>query len=120
MSLLIFLMSLLGCNTGFRSMEVEQFEIAIQADSVMLVDVRTPQEYASGHLKNAVNIDVNASDFAEQIQTLDKEKTIAVYCRSGRRSKKAANILTTNGYKVIELNSGYIGWQQAGKQTTQD
>lgn len=79
---------------------------------VIVVDVRTAQEYSEGFIDTAINIDVNKPDFQEQVlQTLPKDKTIAVYCRSGKRSKKAAEILVRNGYKhVVELNVGYKGW----------
>lgn len=66
----------------------------------------------------AVNIDVTKDDFeARATSLLPKDKTIAVYCRSGRRSKKAAGILVENGYKIIELNTGIKGWTDAGKET---
>ena len=73
--------------------------------------MRTAEEYGSGHIENALNIDVKQDDFEKNaINMLPKDKTIAVYCRSGRRSKKAAEILSKNGYNVIELDSGYTGW----------
>ena len=63
-------------------------------------------------LDNAINIDVLKDDFeSKATATLPKDKTIAMYCRSGRRSKNAAKILTKNGYTVVELNSGYNGWK---------
>ena len=97
---------------GFKSVAVQEFaNIISDTTTVMLVDVRTAEEYGSGHIENALNIDVKQDDFEETaIKTLPKNKTIAVYCRSGRRSKKASEILSQNGYKVIELDSGYTGW----------
>jgi len=111
----------LGCKTddgGFRSMDVETFAQAISAaENLVILDSRTADEYASGHISGAVNIDVLKSDFeANALQTLDKGKTIAVYCRSGRRSKNAANILVRNGYIVIELDCGITCWLSAGKE----
>lgn len=97
---------------GFKSVAVQEFaNIIADTSTVMLVDVRTAEEYGSGHIENALNIDVKQDDFEEiAIKTLPKNKTVAVYCRSGRRSKKAAEILSQNGYNVIELDSGYTGW----------
>lgn len=97
---------------GFKSVAVQEFaNIIADTTTVMLVDVRTAEEYGSGHIENALNIDVKQDDFEKNaINMLPKDKTIAVYCRSGRRSKKAAEILYQNGYNVIELDSGYTGW----------
>ena len=97
---------------GFQSVTVQEFaNIIADTTTVILVDVRTAEEYGSGHIENALNIDVKQEDFEKNaINALPKDKTIAVYCRSGRRSKKAAEILSQNGYNVIELDSGYTGW----------
>ena len=94
------LCSLLGCTAQqqkFESLDTEAFEQAISDTSVVRLDVRSIDEYSSGHITNAVNIDVTKDDFeARAISLLPKDKTIAVYCRSGRRSKKAAGILVEN------------------------
>lgn len=97
---------------GFKSVAVQEFaNIIADTTTIILVDVRTAEEYGSGHIENALNIDVKQDDFEKNaINALPKDKTIAVYCRSGRRSKKAAEILSKNGYNVIELDSGYTGW----------
>ena len=84
-----------------------------QYNSVVVVDVRTPAEYKSGYIKGAQNIDMKSADFQTEAAKLDKKKKIAVYCRSGKRSKIAANALADMGYMVIELNSGMLGWQNA-------
>ena len=84
-----------------------------------LPDVRTAEEYADGHIENTLNIDVLKDDFQEKaLITLPKDKTIAVNCRSGKRSKNAAKILVKNGYKVIELDEGYNGWVSKGMPVT--
>lgn len=100
-------------NKGFKSVSVEEFtEIIKDLENVIILDVRTNEEYANGHIEKSINIDVKQDGFEEIAKNqLSKDKTIVLYCRSGRRSKKAAEILTKNGYKVIELNSGYSGWQ---------
>ena len=114
------LCNLLGCTAQqqkFESLDAEAFEKAISDTSVVRLDVRSIDEYASGHIAKAINIDVMKDDFKTKATSLlPKDKTIALYCRSGRRSKKAAGILTENGYKVIELNSGISGWINARKE----
>ena len=68
--------------------------------------------------KRQININVLDEQFAAIADsTLQKDKPIALYCRSGKRSKKAAAILSRKGYKVYELNTGFIGWKAAGKET---
>ena len=114
------LCNLLGCTAqqqNFESLDVEAFEKVISDTSVVRLDVRSFDEYASGHIAKAINIDVMKDDFTTKATSLlPKDKTIALYCRSGRRSKKAAGILVENGYKVIELNSGISGWINARKE----
>ena len=114
------LCNLLGCTAqqqNFESLDVEAFEKVISDTSVVRLDVRSIDEYASGHIAMAINIDVMKDDFKTKATSLlPKDKTIALYCRSGRRSKKAAGILVENGYKVIELNSGISGWINARKE----
>ena len=114
------LCNLLGCTAQqqkFESLDAEAFEKVISDTSVVRLDVRSIDEYASGHIAKAINIDVMKDDFKTKATSLlPKDKTIALYCRSGRRSKKAAGILVENGYKVVELNSGISGWINAQKE----
>ena len=117
--LLIIAMSLfsfLGLRAAdFQSVDVPTFAKQLQQDNTFLLDVRTEKEYAEGHLKGSVCIDVTQADFLAKAETqLPKDKTIALYCRSGRRSKKAAELLANAGYKVVELSSGFLGWQSSG------
>lgn len=73
-----------------------------------IIDVRTPFEYAEGHIENAKNIDVNSSSFDAEVDKLDKEQAVFVYCAIGVRSSKAANILRKKGFKhVYDLDGGY-------------
>ena len=114
------LCNLLGCTAQqqkFESLDAEAFEQVISDTSVVRLDVRSIDEYASGHIAKAINIDVMKDDFKTKATSLlPKDKTIPLYCRSGRRSKKAAGILVENGYKVVELNSGISGWINAQKE----
>lgn len=102
---------LAGCTAvGFKSVDTQRFASAIDGGRVQLVDVRTPAEYAEGHIVGAVNIDVQSPDFAEKITTLNKSRKVAIYCRSGRRSKMAAEQLSKSGFKVVELDGGIQSW----------
>lgn len=102
----------------YRSVDVEEFATLIANKEVILLDVRTADEYAEGHIPDVVfNIDVLKEDFTSLAEKhLDKDKTIALYCRSGNRSKTAARSLTELGYDVIELNSGIKGWAESGRK----
>jgi rhodanese-related sulfurtransferase len=76
-----------------------------------LLDVRTPREYASGHIAKAVNIDYNALDFEAQINALDRNQPFLIYCAVGGRSAKAAAHMQALGFKkVYELQGGYNNW----------
>lgn len=95
----------------------DEFEkIIADTTQVVVLDVRTQEEFDEGHLANALLIDVKKDDFLGQArQLLPKEKTIALYCRSGRRSVTAAEKLAPEGYKVVNLKWGITGWKAAGK-----
>ena len=100
-------------NDNIVSVSAPEFEKEIKSDSVQLVDVRTPREYAEGHIDGALNINVQSDDFKELAQReLSKDSTVLVYCRSGRRSLDAAEMLTNLGYKVVNLKGGIIEWEE--------
>ena len=111
---------LLGCtaqNPQFESLQTDDFEQLIADTTVVRLDVRTAEEFAEGHIANAVNIDVMQEDFSQKAtELLPKDKVIAVYCRSGRRSKQAAELLAEKGFKVKELHGGFIAWTESGKK----
>lgn len=100
-------------NLGYNSVDVETFAKVITDPSVQLIDARTPQEFAAGHIPGAINIDINGSNFDDEVHRLVKrDRPIAVYCRSGRRSKIAAERLLGMGHtKITELNTGFITWR---------
>jgi rhodanese-related sulfurtransferase len=75
------------------------------------VDARTPEEFSEGHIPGAVNMDVKSADFDAQIATLNPVRPVAVYCRSGRRSKLAAERMTNAGLQVTELAEGILSWK---------
>ena len=96
----------------FVSYAPAEFEAFLKnKEDVQLVDVRRPDEFKAGHLEKAILINVLADDFLTKAKSLlDKSKPVAVYCRSGKRSKDAAEKLTKEGYTVYDLDSGYLGW----------
>lgn len=85
--------------------------------NIQLVDVRTPKEFKAGHIGNAVNINVNSPEFISNIQKLDKNKKVYVYCRSGKRSEIAVRKMDSLGFKKIyNLPVGIIGWDKETKK----
>lgn len=117
-SLMCLILSCSNDNMNYISVDVEEFEAAISDTTVQVLDVRTAEEYMEGHIARSINIDVKTDTFEVGANTrLDKSHTVALYCRSGRRSKKAAEILSNNGFKVIELNEGITSWTNNNKTT---
>jgi rhodanese-related sulfurtransferase len=114
LGLLTTICALVGCQAEekkFQSVDVETFAEIINDTNVVLLDVRTSNEYQQGHIPGAILIDVMQTDFLQKAkEQLPLDKTIAVYCRSGRRSKVAAQYLSEEHYKVIELNTGFNSW----------
>ena len=102
--------------TPYPCVNVEEFQSLIADPNVQLLDVRTQEEFDEGHIAGALLVDVNDSAFVEKaIAVLDVQRPVAVYCRSGRRSARAASLLTENHFKVTNLNGGVMAWQDAGK-----
>jgi len=102
--------------TAFSNVNVDEFQALIADSSMQLLDVRTPEEYDEGHIAGATLVDVNDSSFIERaVAVLDKQRPVAVYCRSGRRSARAANLLVAQGFQVTNLNGGVMAWRDAGK-----
>jgi thioredoxin 1 len=100
-------------NQKTKTVGTKAFNRQLKKEQVVLVDVRTPDEYNSSHLKDAIMIDFKADDFKENITKLSKDKTICVYCRSGNRSGQTMEILKQEGYlKVYNLKGGITAWQE--------
>lgn len=93
------------------------FAVALEKPgTVVVLDVRTAAEYAEGHLPGALLIDVNTDTFTTAARRLiPLERVVAVYCRSGRRSKRAAELLAKEGYVALNLKGGITAWQQEGR-----
>lgn len=101
---------------GVQVLEVSKYEKKMTQPEVQLVDVRTPEEFNEGHLENAINIDVTADDFDAKVASLDKEKPVMVYCKSGGRSAKASARLKELGFKTIsDLEGGITNWKSENK-----
>ena len=91
------------------------FAAALKAPETVILDVRTPSEFAEGHIPGAVNIDVQSPDFASQVAALDPHVPYAVYCRSGNRSQVALDLMAQMGITdAYHLGGGVGAWQQAG------
>ena len=107
-----------GCSSSSGTVSTvspTEFSQVVAKPGTQVVDVRTPAEYAAGHLDGAVNIDVEASGFGSQIAALDTAATYAVYCRSGNRSKTATKQMADAGITTIyELDGGINAWAAAG------
>ncbi len=98
--------------------DAARFAEVVAAPGVTTIDVRTPEEFAAGHIDGAVNYNVEGADFAAQIGALDPAGTYAVYCRSGNRSQVAVGAMSQAGIPgIYELESGIVGWEEAGLPT---
>ncbi len=120
-----FILAALGlniaCSQNFENTDVKGFAELIDSADVVILDVRTTDEFNEGHIKGAILIDQNKSDFLELVrQLLPKEKTIAIYCRSGRRSANAAERLVKEGYKPVNLKGGILEWKKENMPVTKE
>lgn len=108
-----------GCEVTSEKVDVATFSEGISnEEDFILLDVRTPEEYAEGHLKGSVHINFFDADFKDQVNKLDKNKTVYIYCRSGNRSGKGASVLKELCFTTIkDLQGGIMAWSSAGKET---
>jgi thioredoxin len=115
----ILLVTSCSNSQNFKSVNAKEFGKNITSlNNEIILDVRTPEEFNSGHINEAKNIDWNGNAFETDVATLDKTRPVMVYCMSGGRSKKASNKLHELGFKnIIELDRGYLSWQ---KETASD
>lgn len=97
------------------NLNVEEVKSLLETNKeVVLIDVRTPDEYRQGHLENSTMIDFYGETFQNDIAKLDKEKEYVVYCRSGGRSGKAVNMMQEMGFaKVHNMSGGFLAWNRA-------
>jgi len=110
---------ILSCQAQIKqtSLPINEFEKAIIASSVQVLDVRTAAEYNSGHLKKSLQADwYNLQQFKDRTQHLDKSKLLYVYCQTGTRSAEAVKLLKQNGFtNVQDMKGGLTAWKQADK-----
>ena len=116
---LLSLLGLFSCK-AYENLSVEAFQQKLAQDgSVQLIDARTPEEFAQGHLPGALNIDWLAGGFVDAAKpVLDAARPVLIYCRSGRRSAEAASALSKEGFQVSNLLGGINAWQEAGMPVT--
>ena len=109
---------LAGCssnNEATKKVDPVEFSEVIAQPGVIILDVRTPEEFNAGHIANAININVADSNFSSEVSKLDKNATIAVYCRSANRSAVATNEMADLGFTdMYDMQGGIIDWEAAG------
>lgn len=108
---------LAGCSSSSsaNNLSVDEFSAKAAEPGVVTLDVRTPGEFAEGYIQGARLIDFQSGNFENEIATLDKNATYAVYCRSGNRSGQAVKVMHDAGFhNVYNLNGGVIDWANAG------
>lgn len=98
-------------DTAITLLSPADFKEHIEKSKVQLIDVRTPNEYKSGYIKNAKNIDFYSPSFVSDIGKLNTEKPIYLYCRSGMRSRQASKKIKALGFtEIYDLKGGYLKW----------
>ena len=117
----VFSLGLWACTgkqkVEYKNLSSAQFEELIKSPNVQLVDVRTLAEHMEGHIPGSLNINVKDEHFSSCADDLlDKDKEVAVYCRSGRRSRTAADILVKKGFKIYNLDKGILNWLEEGRE----
>jgi len=102
----------------YKNLSSAQFEELIKNPNVQLVDVRTLAEHMEGHIPGSLNINVKDEEgFSAAVDDLlDKGREVAIYCRSGRRSRTAADLLVKKGFKVYNLDKGILNWMEEGRE----
>ncbi|HSI70861.1 MAG TPA: rhodanese-like domain-containing protein, partial [Gillisia sp.] len=100
-------------NTDVTILSVAEAKTILAEDpEAVFLDVRTPEEFRDGHIEGAVLINFFDTNFKQQVASLDKNKPVYIYCRSGNRSEKAGLILTQMGFtEIFDIEEGYMGWE---------
>lgn len=117
LAIILIALQFTSCGqTDSKTLSVDSFKQSIADTAVVLLDVRTPEEYAEGHIAGAINIDYKSADFASRVDSLDKSKSYNLYCRSGRRSGESLTLMEEKGFtKVHHLEGGILKWQESGE-----
>ncbi len=104
-------------NATIELITVEEMDSLLDISKVQLIDVRTPEEYAEGHIDGAVNIDFRDKNFEALVAKVDKSKPVAVYCGRGGRSGKCSSYMKKAGFtKIYDLDGGLTEWKFKGKK----
>ena len=112
MSLLSFLFGKKELHKSIHLLSPEEFKAQIKNKKIQLIDVRTLKEFNQGHLKNAININFFSGKFNVEFDSLNKEKPVYVYCRSGSRSRQTANKIALRGFtEIYDLKGGIIRYK---------
>ena len=99
-------------QSSIFTISLDLFYLELSSEN-LLIDVRTPEELKEGHIEGALNISVLSGDFKKKINELPKEAPVYIYCRSGKRSKKAAIQMDSLGFKkIFDIEGGYIAWKK--------
>ena len=109
-----------GCrgSSTYTDLDVDEFAQMLldRQDGVLLLDVRTPEEFAEGHIPGALNVNWFDEDFMEQLEpVLRKDIPVLIYCRGGNRSARAAALIQSSGYPAYNLLGGYQAWTASGR-----
>ncbi len=117
---LIFILIFTSCHSwknsktfSYSELSFGDFNNSLKNDSnYIIVDVRTPKEYRNGHMKNAVNVSYFGTIFTDSIKTLDRKKTIYMYCQTQHRSPLASKKMRKLGFvKIVDLTGGFMKWE---------
>ncbi len=117
--LLMFFTTVVFGQTN-NDLEIDEFLKKMASERYVLIDVRTAEEFAAGHIQGAINIDYYSADFSNQIEKIGKEKPVLLYCRSGNRSAKSMQMMYKMGFiEVKHLDGGIKAWKAENRKTIQ-
>jgi rhodanese-related sulfurtransferase len=117
---LLFSIALLAADPvaqpSYKEVSVPEAQTLIKEKKVVVLDVRTPKEFAEGHIAGATNVNFQAADFAKKLESLDRSKSYLVHCAAGGRSAKTREQMKKLNFKsVYHLTDGFKGWEKAGQ-----
>lgn len=102
-------------DRAIKNIDVQVAQRSLKAENITVLDVRTPEEYAQGHIPGAKLMDFHGENFAEELKALDPKANYVVYCASGNRSNKAAQMMQSENFQnVSNVLGGFQAWQSQG------
>ncbi len=115
------LLSIPDTTHMLATVSARQFDTKNTTEQRVIIDVRTPEEFAEGHIVGAKNIDIYSATFEEEVAELNRTGSYSVYCRSGNRSGQALQVMKSMGFSdVIDLEGGVGAWASEGKKLCVD